>query len=857
MADRTVRISISAEDKFSQVFAAYAHATNQAVAETQNLNNASAESAGGVGNLAGVVKDAVVGFIAFKAVGLASELVAIGNKANITHAAFESLSGGAANATRNIQLMRDATGGIVSDTDLIMSANKMLEIGLASTGAEAAKFSGTAIALGQALGRDAAESVSIFTQMLAVDSTRGLAKLGLSATNVKERMAELDKQFPGMTHHAEFMQATMEEAAKTTAKLGGAIDAARNPIARLETSFDNLKETVGSKMADIVNTAMTTGDQLLKIFDAISKNGIGAVVNAAVTDPAQVAAQRRAAPLADQGVELFSEYLDMSNTDLGPKTGNELQDILNKAFAEVEANPDLKNHWDQVASDVLGYPFDPTSPTMTGLRDSLSATYALVTSESAALMGNQANELKRFQAFAASQVGGGLTFAQMQAQNQDKQKYGAMTAFYGGSTGGVAGQLSNFFGANDPEKQAAAWDKIRQNAQDAADAQAKLSQFQGGVNKFLDPKEFDDIKSKFEELQQLNEQGLISDDSLSKARDFKDQAEAAANAFKNMSLTDIFGQTSGGIKGEIGDQVIAAMKKSGASDEAIAAAQQNFNLGSGRETSASVAMQSSVAPMIANLAPGDQQKAIDNVNAFLELAAKMNLNPDQIAAGLPGAAGIMPGGKGQSFSIKPGQTPGEIAAALGVTVDQLLAAVGAPNARSVQPGSYNLPGSGGINPNFNPQTYAQGFQNPYETPNPSAQYTGNPFLGPILGGGPSAPSNGGTGTDPVQQFGDISDKSADIKNNMEDVSSQFDEINTKADQLNSVLDIAAGAREVKFTANLVDNTKGLLQLLINQQQLGTINTMNGGAFSQGGTRDNGGRVAGVVPSSNQRGRITG
>mgnify|MGYP001614702616 CR=1 FL=1 len=824
MADKQVRIVISATDNFSTILNKYNQAMGQASTETQQFNQAAGAGAGGVDNLTTAVKDAVVGFIAFKAVGMISELIHIGGAANATQATFAALSGGISEATKNLEMMRSSTGGIVADTALMAGANRLLAMRIAESGEQAAQLSAVAVNLGRAFGQDASTAIENFSLLIANQSYLRLDSLGIAAGQVRQRVKELAEEFPGMSKQAKFTQATLEAATSTVDRLGTSITAAQTPLAKLETSFENLKTKAGQAMAEILNTAITTFGQLSVVIE----HGLGTTMQMSPTDQqatinsAQSFAQTWGAEFGKQ-VGTLGMPDDFSGTDMLQR----IEETRQRLGAGAGASDMV-----QMAGEDMWY--------SQAQIDRMKQVYGFITAQAPKIEEDnnrvRASEMARFNALMSARTADQV--AQASALNDTYKKY------YGGGSAGAANPMQSLIdwagGTTGPGKmETYANDKMYQFQSNTSD-----------IGKFMDPAALDDIKARFEELQELNERGLITDDSLAKAEEFKNSAEAAANAFKNMSLTDIFGQTNGGMKGQIGDMVIAQMKKNGASDEDIAAAQQKFDLGSGRQTSASVSMQKSVAPMIAALPPADQQKAIENVNAFLEIAAKMNLTPDQIASGLPGAAGVTPGGAGQGFTIKAGQTPGEIAAALGISVEQLLAVVGAPNSRSVQPGSYSLPGTGGLNPNYNPQTYAQGIQGGYGVPATGAAGA-NPFVsaGLFSQGAIDAHGENAGAEDPVQKMLDMKDRSADVVSNIQDMQTQLDGVTSKAEDVNTVFDKAAAPREIKFTVKVDDQSKGLLSVLVGAGVFATINTQAGTVTN---TRDNGGRVPGVDGRVGQR-----
>ena len=817
MADKTVRVVISAQDSFSSVMSKYSSAMGKATADTKTFDDAAKKSDGGLTGLNNTMNNLMGVFAGIQILNVAGDMIALGNAANATKATFTALNGDVATATNTLNALRAATGGIVADTELMAGANRLLAMNIATTGQQAADLAGVAVNLGRAFGQDAASAIENFSLMIANQSLLRLDSLGISAAAVRERMKELAAEFPEMDKQARFTQATLEQATVTVDRLGSSIQAAQTPVAQLQTTFENLKTSVGQSMASIVNDAVTAAEQLNHIIYLVQQNGLEAVASAAFS-PETSMAQQRALPLADAGVEAFSEFLDMGgmNTTM---TGLEMQEMLERAFAMVEENPSLKSDWGKVVEGILDAPFDASSPTMLALRDSLSATYSLVTKEAAINASNQSRELSRFQAIMASQANPGMTFDQMQQQNYEVAKYGALTDMYGGTTGMKKNAMQawgeNAFGNADDVS--ALSDQLA--AMEAA--RGMMSQFEGnagGIGKFIDAGTMDGINAQFEKLQELNEQGLITDDSLAKAEEFKNQAEAAAKAFEDMSLTDIFGQTSGGMEGEIGDLVIKKMQDDGASPEAIDAARRQFDLGSGRETNASVAMQDNLAPMLAGLAetdPATAQLAIENIDKFLKAAALMNLSTDQIAAGLPGAAGLT-ASEGNPFTVLPGQGIGQVANQYGMTNQAVMGAAG--NGQYIFPGTYNTQ-SFAPDPNFDPNAYAQ-----------------------QMGG--SIDQQAAGQESPFDMAATATDK---IKDNTLDIAEQVDSIALAADGVTKAFDDAAAPRTVQITVETVDKTNGLLRAILGGLQAGSIQLGAGTSV-----RDNGGRVAGQDNRTPQR-----
>lgn len=803
MAEKQITIRIAATDSFSTVISRYNEQIGKATRETKDFDDASKKSGGGVDNLTSSINTMAGAFILTQGLNMVGEMIEIGQAANAADRTFVSLSGGVTQAANNMQLLRDATRGTVDDMSLQQGASKMFAMQLANTGEEAARMANVAVTLGRAMGTEAAPAMENFSLMLANQSLLRLDTYGISSAAVRERMKELAAEFPNLDKQARFTTATMEIAEQSIGRLGDAAGANATNIDKFKTSLANIGQDIGQSVTTVVDQAAGSLMNLAGIIGEIGKHGIGDVFQAGFnTDNFNASAI--ALPLADAAVEVFDEFMHMADVS-SAMNGNQMQEWLGRAFTLAELDPN--KNWENIISEMMGAPFDPSNPAMVGTMNAARAAYEMVASEAAILSANQARELSRFAAYAGT-VGTGMSFDEMQAQNYQSAKYGAYADMYSGqgATNPMQQWGEDAFGGGDVNG-------LSNLIAQMEGAQTALDNFQsnaGGMGSFIDAGAMEGINAQFEKLQELNEQGLITDDNLAKAEEFKQQAEDAAKAFEDMSLTDIFGQTSGGMEGEIGDLVIKKMQDEGASPEAIAAAQRTFNLGSGRETGASVAMQDTLAPMLADLAetdPATAQLAIENIDKFLKAAALMELTPEQIAGGLPGAAGLMPGAGGQ-FTVLPGQGIGQVAGQYGMTPQAVMGAAG--NGQYIFPGTYPMGNGLAPDPNFDPNAYAQG-----------------------IGGTIDQSAEGAV--NPLDMAAVATDK---MKDNTADIVDQVDQIATGADAVTKAMDMAAAPRTMQITVETIDKTGGLLKAMLGGLQGGTIQL--GGSS----VRDAGGRVAG-------------
>jgi phage-related protein len=142
--------------------------------------------------------------------------------------------------------LRKATNGMVTDADLMKTANQYISMGLAKSSDEAAKLAEMAARLGSAMGNDATQSMADFAAMLANQSIPRLDTFGISSGKVTARIEELMKANQGMTRESAFMQAVMEQGTASMDRLGAASTGPATTLAQLKTTFENLKITLGT-----------------------------------------------------------------------------------------------------------------------------------------------------------------------------------------------------------------------------------------------------------------------------------------------------------------------------------------------------------------------------------------------------------------------------------------------------------------------------------------------------------------------------------------------------------------------------------------------------------------------------------
>lgn len=146
--------------------------------------------------------------------------------------------------------LREATRGMVADTELMEAANKLMAMGLADTSDEAADLTEMATQLGLAMGTDATTAMEDFALMLANESIPRLDTFGISSSTVRARILELIESGEALDRSEAFKMAVLEEGAKTMEILGDQSDTTKGQVAEFETGIDNIKNAIGTALMD-------------------------------------------------------------------------------------------------------------------------------------------------------------------------------------------------------------------------------------------------------------------------------------------------------------------------------------------------------------------------------------------------------------------------------------------------------------------------------------------------------------------------------------------------------------------------------------------------------------------------------
>jgi hypothetical protein len=195
----------------------------------------------------------------------AIDAIQAADQARVTETAFLNLSGGAAEATKNLEAMGRATRDLANEQEQQQIANLLLGLGIAKTSDDLEKVTTGARRLGAAFkGMGAEEAAEQFSLLITNQSFLRLDQFGLSADKVRQRVEALKNE--GIEAEEAFRLAVFEEMENTLSRLGPEVETTTDAFNRLRAHTDDLKVEFG-------NLLVAGGDAgLLGLLDRLVVN---------------------------------------------------------------------------------------------------------------------------------------------------------------------------------------------------------------------------------------------------------------------------------------------------------------------------------------------------------------------------------------------------------------------------------------------------------------------------------------------------------------------------------------------------------------------------------------------------------
>jgi hypothetical protein len=491
-----------------------------------------------------------------------------------------------------------------------------MRFNMAGTAEEAGQFARDIAIVAQAnvqLHGDVGAALQQVQLTIANQSTMRLDQLGLSVSSVTKRIKELQESTPGLSRELAFQQAVMDGLHEEANMLGDDFLAVGSNTAQVKTQMRELREEIGVKVSNAMETAAKSALELQAILGELgAKETVVRIVTEVAGQTAgsgtenwlnlimvgPMLAARQAGLIGPQ--EKPSSTTDIYGANL-PPVGSQL------AGGNVSGSyyPDGSGGWiwvaDQSAENFLSHPEGPDpNATVTGM---------YLTTPSGDLVWTDLTPSTGGRGAPTS-----LLYPGMPGYEQSRSAQAA-AGFMGpayNALGGGGGQTGVWFEAQ------RALSEFISESQDLAGVWAQ------------------DITGAVQTVA-----GALSD-SLSTTSDMVSGAQDVAAEFdrlKNMSLDQVLGIDAGQFATDVGGEMAKALRDAGVDAEITAEAMRKYELQTGLATAASDVFGGRMAALAEELAKGNI-----SVNDYLATVQKLSTTDmswlDDIFGGLVDTAGI-------------------------------------------------------------------------------------------------------------------------------------------------------------------------------------------------------------------------
>lgn len=156
-----------------------------------------------------------------------------------------------------VTAMQKASRGVLSNTSIILAANKAMLLDVAQTPEEFAKVTESAIVLGRTMGLTATDSIDQFTTALGRKSFLILDNFGLKQAQVEEQTKKLSQSLLGV----EFKD--LDQAGKDSLFIASALAAAEERVNAIGTETGKAAESFERLNAQSENLKLVLGEAIL------------------------------------------------------------------------------------------------------------------------------------------------------------------------------------------------------------------------------------------------------------------------------------------------------------------------------------------------------------------------------------------------------------------------------------------------------------------------------------------------------------------------------------------------------------------------------------------------------------------
>lgn len=266
MADTyVIEISLTGKNQFGSTADSVTNNLNRIRRSTDDTDSSLGRMERSVRRVQQAMELGIAGAMLGKVNQFAQEFYELGQQVEVTEQTFAALVGTTEEQDALMRMLRESTGGIISDMTLMQGASRLMSMGLAENSRETARLTELAVKLGAAMGNDAQASIENFSLLLANESVLRLDSFGISSARVRTRIDELLASGEALNRSDAFRLAVLEEGGASLERLGDAATAAETPLARLQTRLENIAQQAAQNFAVGVNA-------IIGLMDAVTEH---------------------------------------------------------------------------------------------------------------------------------------------------------------------------------------------------------------------------------------------------------------------------------------------------------------------------------------------------------------------------------------------------------------------------------------------------------------------------------------------------------------------------------------------------------------------------------------------------------
>jgi len=227
--------------------------------DIQGLDRSATTASGGLGAMGKAL--GVAGLVAFGAqVGRVTiELAQLGAQSLALKGSFEQVAGGADNARNLLEGLRSASAGMISDTDLMLAANRAMLLGVANSADEMSQLLQIAAVRGRAMGLSVTQAFNDIVTGLGRQSPLILDNLGITVDAARaneEYAASIGKTASALSEterKAALVNAVIKNSADLLSNAGDMSEVDGSGFAQLNSAWTNFRTAIGESIAPFLD----------------------------------------------------------------------------------------------------------------------------------------------------------------------------------------------------------------------------------------------------------------------------------------------------------------------------------------------------------------------------------------------------------------------------------------------------------------------------------------------------------------------------------------------------------------------------------------------------------------------------